>query len=57
MFANWIGWILDHFGLAMCIPVVVFIFLNKMANKNLSWYEIVYRWIALLPVGIYPLQS
>jgi hypothetical protein len=52
MFSNWIGWVLGHFGLAMCILAVVFILLNKMINKNVTWYEIVYRWTTLLPLGI-----
>lgn len=48
---NWIECILANFGVAMLGLAVIFILINKVTNKYLSWPEVMYRWLALLPLG------
>ena len=52
MFGDCIAWILSDFSLAMFFLAVFFILLHLiMRIKTVSFYEIVYRWIAVFPLG------
>jgi hypothetical protein len=46
-----IGLILQNFGLAMLIVAIVIIVLNKLLAPQQFLYEIIFRWIILLPLG------
>lgn len=53
MLADYIGLILTDFGLFMFALAVCFIVLHKfIVRAKVSDYEIVYRWLALFPLGI-----
>ncbi len=52
MMDNLIRLTLSNFGLSMLILAFVLTFLNRLANKDLSIYEILYRWVSLLPLGM-----
>ena len=53
MLADWIGLLLSNFGFAMFLVAVFFMLLNRLVTRGrVPQYEIVYRWIALFPVGV-----
>lgn len=49
--ANYIKFAMSNFGLVMLLVAVLFILFHRLAIKNISQAEIVYRWIALFPLG------
>ena len=49
---NLIRLTLSNFGLSMLILAFILTSLNRLVNKELSIYEILYRWVALLPLGM-----
>lgn len=52
MFVDYITWILSDFSLAMLFLAIFFILLHlTMRIKSVSFYEIIYRWVALFPLG------
>jgi hypothetical protein len=53
MLADDVGLILGNFGLFMFLLAVFFIALHKfIVRAKVSDYEIVYRWMALFPLGV-----
>jgi hypothetical protein len=56
--ADCIKWLLENFGLVMFVLATLLIIINKrLVKRNISNAEIVYRWIALLPLGITALYA
>lgn len=52
-YADYIQLALSNFGLTMFVLAVFFIMLHKLIVRNrLSDYEVVYRWMALFPMGL-----
>lgn len=52
-YGDYINLVLSNFGLAMFVLAVFFIVLHKLIVRGrLSSDEIVYRWMALLPLGV-----
>ena len=47
----WIEYILSHFSFCMFVLAFIMICFHKIIKSNLSFSEIVYRWIALFPLG------
>lgn len=52
MMDNLIRLTLSNFGLSMLILAFILTSLNRLMNKDLSIYEILYRWVALLALGM-----
>ena len=53
MLDDCIGWMLTNFGLFMFMLAMFFIALHKFVVRGrLSEFEIVYRWMALFPLGL-----
>ncbi|EKD73702.1 MAG: hypothetical protein ACD_45C00217G0018 [uncultured bacterium] len=52
MMIKGIVWILGNFSFVMLVLAVVLTILQKIKNKKLSLWEILYRWIALFALGI-----
>ncbi len=53
MYRDYIELVLSNFGLFMFVLAVVFIILHKLIVRGrISSDEIVYRWIALFPLGV-----
>lgn len=53
MIGEWIAFLLNNFGLVMFILAAFIIIIHRvMVGKRLNEGEIVYRWIALLPLGL-----
>jgi hypothetical protein len=53
MLGDCIGWMLTNFGLFMFALAMFFIVLHKIVVRGrLSEFEIVYRWMALFPLGL-----
>ncbi len=51
MMTDTIVLILRDFGLCMLILALIFIFINRLASRSISFFEIVYRWVSLFPLG------
>ncbi len=51
MITQGITWIFDNYGLFMLLIAIVLSVLHHLVNENLSFTEILYRWVALLPLG------
>jgi len=49
---NLIQSILTNFSLSMLILAFILATLHKLTNKELPIFEILYRWVALLPLGM-----
>ncbi|KTD21531.1 Uncharacterised protein [Legionella lansingensis] len=49
---NLIGLILGNFGLAMLALAVLMILINCLVDRQLSFFEISFRWLSLLPLGV-----
>ena len=47
-----IGLILGNFGLFMLILSVIIILVNSSMRKKISFAEITFRWLTLLPLGV-----
>ena len=57
-YSDYIGLILSNFGLAMFVLAAFFIVLHKLiVRSKVSSDEIVYRWLALFPLGITGIYS
>ena len=52
MLANIIQYSLSNFSLSMFILAIVLAILNRFINRTPSFYEILYRWVAFLALGI-----
>jgi len=53
MMNSFIEWLLSDFGLAMFVLSLFFISVHLMMRlKTITFYEIVFRWIAFFPLGI-----
>jgi hypothetical protein len=57
MFEHWIHWVLFNFGLAMLGVAILLTVIHWMTKQKTSVYEILYRWITLLPFGLTALYS
>lgn len=52
LITSFITWILGHFGLCMFLLAIAFIIFHRAIRKMLPDAEIVFRWIALFPLGL-----
>ena len=57
MLANIIQYSLSNFSLSMFILAIVLAILNRFINRTPSFYEILYRWVAFLALGITGIYS
>lgn len=49
---NLIRIVLSNFGVSMLVLAFILATLHKLINKELPIFEILYRWVALLPLGM-----
>ena len=52
MMDNLIRLALSNFGVSMLILAFILASVNRLINKDLSIYEILYRWVTLLALGM-----
>lgn len=51
MIANVLTWVFSNYGLFMLFVAIILSVLHHLVNKKLPFSEILYRWVALLPLG------
>jgi hypothetical protein len=51
MVTDFIKWALSNFGLFMLMIALIAMSVHRMTNNKAAFYESLYRWVALLPVG------
>ena len=52
-----IKWIFGNFSFFMAILAIIFSIVHRVVNKKIDLFEILYRWFALLPLGIAALYA
>jgi len=57
IFNDVLAWILSDFALAMMLLSVLLILFHLVLRRNISFYEIVYRWVALFALGFSSLYA